>query len=89
MKKKASIIVDTFKRLPLKQLCIVPIIAVYNSPKDFPGKHVARLWDIHNKPTAYAMVEDTLESIRKGIPETMTRLPPVPMDDPVIVETWL
>jgi hypothetical protein len=89
MKKRSSIIVGSFAKMPLKQLCNVPIIVVYTSPLDFPGKFVARLWDIYNKPTAYAMVADILDDIRKGIPETMTRLPPDLKDDQVIVETWL
>jgi hypothetical protein len=86
---RMSIIVDSFISLPLQQLCDMPIIAVYNSPSDFPGKYVARLWDINKRATAYAMVADTLEEIRAGIPVTMTRLGPSAMDDPIIVETWL
>ena len=89
IKKLNSTITETFLGMPLKELCIVPIIVVYKSPKDFPGKYVARLWDIHNRPTAYAMVKDSLDDVRKGIPKTMNRLPPAPIDDPVIVETWL
>ncbi len=89
MKNRTSIVVDSFIELPLKQLCHVPIIVVYNSPSDFPGKYVARLWDIYKKATAYAMVAATLESIHMGIPVMMTRLGPAATDDPVIVETWL
>jgi hypothetical protein len=89
MKKKSSVIMDSFIELPLRQLYTVPIIVVYNSLLDFPGKYVARLWDIHNRPTAYVMLKDTLDEIRAGIPETMVRLDRAETDDPVIVESWL
>lgn len=89
MKKKDSIIVESFLDFPVRQLCTVPIIVVYKSPSDYPGKYVARLWDVHNRPTRYAMIKNSLEDVRKGIPETMTRLGPAAKDDPVIIETWL
>lgn len=72
----------------LHTLAGVPIIAIYNSPADYPGKYVARLWDI-NKATKFIAIRDSLEEIRKTIPSYMTRLGACSMNDPVIVETWL
>ncbi len=72
----------------LHTLTGVPIIAIYNNPADYPGKYVARLWDI-NKATKFIVVRDSLEEIRKTIPSYMARLGACSMDDPVIVETWL
>lgn len=72
----------------LQTIASVPIIAVYNSPADYPGKYIARLWSI-DKPTKFIAVRDSLEEIRKTIPSYMTRLSACSMDDPVIIETWL
>lgn len=84
-----DLIQDTFLELELCKLVRVPIIVVYNSPKDYPGKYVARLWDINRKATNFVMVKDTLELIRRNIPETMQRVPRECVDDPGIVETWI
>jgi hypothetical protein len=89
MKKKDSIIIGSFLDFPVRQLCTVPIIVIYKSPADYPGQYVARLWDVRNRPTRYAMIKDSLEDVRKGIPVTMIRLSPSEKDDPVIIETWL
>jgi hypothetical protein len=89
MKKPVDIILESFTKLPLGKMVQVPIIAIYKSPKDYPGKYVARLWDIRNRPTIYVTVANTLDIIREGIPRNMHRLPPFPSDDPVLVETWI
>lgn len=87
MKKQTDIELNDFN-FNLHSLAGVPIIAVYNSPSDYPGKYVARVWDI-NKPTKVIVIRDSLEEIRKTIPSYMKRLGACNMDDPVIVETWL
>ena len=84
-----DIIIESFQNLAMKQLCHVPIVAVYQSPKEYPGKFVARLWDIHKKPKLYIMVKDTLAGIQENIPIHMVRLPPTPQDDPILIETWI
>ena len=89
MKRSNDIILDEFLNINLRQLAHVPIIAVYDNPKDYPGKFIARLWDIGKKPTRFVMVKGGLEDIRKNIPSGMVRLPPSPLDDPILVETWL
>lgn len=82
-------ILDDFKKFNLNTVVKAPIIAVYKSPTDYPGKYVARLWDIRNNPTQFIVVKDSIEEIRTAIPNQMTRLGPNSMDDPVIIETWI
>lgn len=89
MPNKNDIELESFLDVNLKQLVKVPIIVIYNSPKDYPEKHVARLWDIHNKPTKYVVINDNLDGIRNIIPKAMMRLSRNSEDDPVIVETWI
>lgn len=65
-----------------------PFVAVYKSPRDYPGKWVARLFDI-GVPTARHCVRDSYEELLREIDtESMHRIPRSPEDDPVIVEAW-
>lgn len=89
MKKQIDMVLEDFKNLNLNTIVNVPIIAVYDSPVDYPGQYVARLWDIRNKPTQFIIVKDNIEEIRMAIPNHMTRLGPNSMDDPDIIETWI
>lgn len=73
-----------FNFIPYK----LPIIVVYDSPADFPGKYVGRLWDV-DKWTKYAVVRDSLQSLHETIPPRFYRLERQHGDDPVILETWL
>ncbi len=66
----------------------IPLICIYDHPKDYPDKYVARLWDC-NIPTHIMASADTLQDIRAKIPEGMVRLERDQRDDPVIVETWI
>lgn len=65
----------------------VPLICVYKNPADYPGKYVARLWDV-DTPTTLVVVADSLEEIRIAKPQQMVIMQRHPNDDPVIVETW-
>lgn len=65
-----------------------PLICIYNSPRDYPGKYVARLWDV-DKPTNTVAVAESLQEIRKAKPADMVIMQRQPQDDPVIVETWI
>jgi len=69
----------------------VPIIAVYNNPSDYPGKYVARLWNVEKigKLTQVAVVKDTLEEIREQIPYGLINVGRSFDDDPVIEEVWI
>lgn len=89
LKNQNDMELKDFKSFNLRTLVSIPIIAVYENPADYPGKHVARLWDIKNKPTRFVVVRNSLEEIRMAIPSYMTRLGACSMDDPVIVETWI
>lgn len=66
----------------------LPIITIYDNPKDYPGKFVARLFDI-NKPTNCITLADTLEEIRETLPYGMIPLMRHPKDDEKIVEVWI
>jgi hypothetical protein len=83
---RESVVVNTFCGIFFDLRC--PVIVIYQSPSDFPGKYVARLWDL-NKPTKLAVVRDTLDEIRQAIPDRFTRLAPSPKDDLVIEEIWI
>lgn len=69
----------------------LPMFAVYDSPRDHPGKFVVRLFrtipDVY--PTNFAEVFDTLEQARGFIPAGLVCLTRNPQDHPSVVETWL
>lgn len=64
-----------------------PLICIYNSPRDYPGKYVARLWDV-DKPTNMVAIAESLEEIREAKPPEMMIVDRLPDDKPEIVETW-
>ncbi|MDF2984911.1 MAG: hypothetical protein K0R50_421 [Eubacterium sp.] len=84
-----DIILETFIDVNLAPIANPPIIVVYNSPKDYPGKYVARLWNIKNKPTRMVVLSDSLAEIKKMIPVHMILVPPVASDDSVIVGSYI
>jgi hypothetical protein len=61
---------------------------VYDSPSDFPGKFVARRFQVKT-PTPDVLVADTLEGLRKLLPQGLVRLERTPHDQPHIVEVWV
>ena len=68
------------------------IWTVYQSPDDYPGKFVARRFDIRpgeSRPTQDYLIAETLESLRLQMPPGLTRVPRHPNDLPTIVEVWL
>ena len=89
MKKTEDMVLKTFRGFNTNNIVRVPLIVVYNGPKDYPDKYVARLWDINSKPTQYIIIKDTMDEIRASIPVGMTKFEPFKNDDPVIVETWM
>lgn len=66
---------------------------VYKSPRDYPGKFVARRWiNDHrgSRPTANIIISSRLETIQdKMARHGLHRLPRFECDDPVILEVWL
>ena len=81
-------ILDTFRWGQVRAAAKVPLICIYERPEDYPGKFVARLWDLQ-QPTSFLVVADTLEEIRKAIPSGMVPIQRDPTDAPAIVETWI
>jgi hypothetical protein len=67
---------------------------VYDNPRDYPGKYVARRFDVDAsgpKPSASIIVMDDLEKLRDVLQFEMglVKLMRSPGDEPQIVETWL
>lgn len=89
MDKATDRIVKRFDYARLVRQTTMPIITIYNSPTDYPGKYVARVFDV-DKATNLAAVADTYEGLLEAIPTgSMVRLDRNPNDDPVILETWV
>lgn len=66
----------------------IPLICIYDHPKDYPDKFIARLWDC-DIPTNIMATADTLEELRAKIPSSMVRMDRHPKDDPCVVEVWI
>ena len=89
MDKRTDRIVKRFDYTRLVKQTTFPIITIFNSPTDYPGKYVARVFDV-GRPTNLAAVADTYEELLEAIPTgQMLRMERAPNDDPVIVETWV
>lgn len=87
MGSKEYLIVESFNDVDCSDLTI-PMVVVYCCPIDFPGKYVARLFDMDN-PTNCVIVSDNYQEIVKGIPSHMYKIKRDPNDEPQILETWL
>jgi hypothetical protein len=71
---------------------VLSLWVITENPSDYPGQFVAREWHIGqniNAPTPRCHVAGTLDEVRAKLPPFLTRLPPDPRDDRVIVETWI
>ena len=65
---------------------------IYEHPKDFPDKFVARLhmaWKGGHAPTNCAVIGDTLDEVRDRLPEGVINIGRQIEDEPHIVEVWL
>lgn len=81
--------IDLWNKIPATD---IPMLVVYNSPKDIPNKVVARLWGCGKEgaqPTRFVAVRDTLAQIHEVIPAGLEKFKRALIDDPVIVETWI
>jgi hypothetical protein len=68
--------------------------AVYDNPSDYPGKFVARRFDVDAagpRPSMSIIIMDDLDKLREMLAFELhlTCLTRSPEDDPKIVETWL
>jgi len=88
MENNDDIVVQSFDLQKLAKSATFPLICVYKYPADYPGKYIARLWDI-NIPTNIIAIAESLETIREIKPLEMVILPRQTNDDPCIVETWI
>ena len=77
-----------FERTKIYEEAELPMIVIYENPTDFPGKFVARLWDMI-WPTDLHVVKDTYEELLEEIPDFMVKIQRLPFDDPVIKEVWM
>jgi len=66
----------------------MPIICIYESPEDYQGMFVARLFDV-NQPTNNILMRPTLEAVRMEIPDWFSLVPKSQGEDSNIVETWI
>lgn len=65
---------------------------IYKHPKDYPTKFVVRKFTARTGITIVdnnAETADTLIEARQLVPPGLYRLNRSPIDDPVIVETWI
>lgn len=66
-----------------------PIIAVYKNPLDYPGKVVARVFDL-NIPTEIMLLKETVEEMQQELKKTgMVFVQRTPNDHPSLVGTWI
>lgn len=64
-KRNDDVIVNSMQEVDLGEL-LVPMIAVYDNPKDYQGSFVARIYDI-DIPTNVVMVKNTLQEMEEDI----------------------
>lgn len=85
-------IVESMTQVDFSEIKL-PMAVIYDSPEDYPGEHVCRIWDggAGLRPTDTIMKGKTLEEMRKDIQAAgfTLRFPRAEGDDPTIVETWM
>lgn len=64
------------------------MIVLYETPTDYPGDYVARLWS-NNKPTPFMVRRSSEAELIQAIPSFMARLAPEPFDDPNIISIFI
>ena len=81
-------IVATIKDLDMSDLQL-PLITLYNHPKDYPDKIVARIWEGRTaQPTNAVILYDSIPDAKNDL-RAFTRLERRPEDDPCIICTYL
>jgi len=82
--------VKRFYRDGLYKICkTIPSIIIFTNVQPWPSLFYARLFD-GTKPTGYFAVAESLEDVRKTIPQDwLLRFPRKDSDAPAIVETWM
>lgn len=69
---------------------ICPMIVVYRSPRDYPGRYAARVFDM-DKPTNAILVQKSLDELQRDIKEHTGKffIPRSAEDDKVILGVWI
>ena len=83
--------VESMTQVDLSEIKM-PMAVIYDSPKDFPGMYLCRIWEGEGcHPTNTAMQKNSLDEMRKDIQAAgfSIRIPRAEDDDPVILETWI
>lgn len=89
MDKTTDRIVNRFDYARIAKATVIPLIAVYQRPTDYPDKYVARLWDA-GRPTNTVALADDYDGILETIPTgQMVSMGRGEKDDPAIVEVWI
>ena len=88
-----DILIDSIEEdVDLGALSDFPIITIYFDPTDYPGKYVARIFDIRPGEVCrlqYIMLGESLEEIRLRMPESFVRMDRKLEDDEKILEVWI
>lgn len=88
---KNNKIVRSFSDVDYSEM-VLPGIVIYNSPNDFKGVYVCRLYEMSiSEPTNIIIVRSSLEECRKDINKSgfYVKLERDPRDMLSIVETWV
>lgn len=85
-----DLIIKEFTPVTLQTVILnnTAIICVYNSPTDYPGRYVARLFD-GSRATCLIVVADTIEELRTAKPNEMSIIDRIPCDADTIAEVWI
>jgi hypothetical protein len=78
--------------IDFSKITVFPMITVYSNTNDYPGKFVARIFDIRGGSvyaTRYIMLKDSLQELRDCIPVNFVRMQRRDEDDPNILEVWI
>ena len=74
----------------------LPMIVIYDNPRDDPGTFIARVWTAGPGPeptaTKLHLRYETFETMQQAIDAlglSLAWLPRQPMDDPTIVGVWI
>lgn len=88
---KCNKIVQSFSEVDFSEM-VLPGIVIYNSPSDFDGVYVCRLYEMSiSEPTDIIIVRSSLEECRKDINKSgfYARLKRDTRDVLSIVEIWV
>lgn len=68
------------------------VYTIYFNPTDFPGLYVLRAWGVYSGrpvPDEHCETANSLDEIRKFLPEEVVWIGRYADDDPKIVECWI